>query len=165
MTGGQAGRADPHALRPEPLGRLPTNARIRTCDRCGAGQRRARRPARRVHEAATAQIRHHGAPVRPSERMGHDAPLRQPQGHGAVFAGMAGPRHVGARAVVIEIAAEGGDNAAQAHGSNPICRKLAVPSRPTTRWSCTGMSNTLAASTTLRVMAMSACDGWGSPDG
>jgi len=52
----------------------------------------------------------------------------------------------------------------EAH-SNPSALKLAVPPRPITMWSCTAMRNALAASTTSRVISMSARLGVGSPLG
>src|SRR5690606_38392255 len=48
---------------------------------------------------------------------------------------------------------------------SPSCLKLATPWRPTTRWSCTAISSARAASTTCRVIWMSARDGVGSPEG
>ena len=46
---------------------------------------------------------------------------------------MAGGRHIGAQAVLVEVSTEDRHDLAQAHRKCPRVRRLAVPSLPTTR--------------------------------
>lgn len=120
---------------PKTLRGLDAPSEVDMGDRCSAAA--AARAPLFVDEAPLCEIVQGRPPVRRAEPMGNHATVAQDQRDRPVSSAVARRRHVGAGAVLVKISAQGGNDGAQAHQNSPRDRKLAVPSRPTMRWSCT----------------------------
>lgn len=125
----------------------------------------ARQPPFPIDEPATAKVVADLDPARAAEGVDDDAPVAEKQGDGSIVRTVVRRGNIGARPILVEVAPQRPHDAAQAHFRSPSDRRLAVPSRPTTRWSWTSMPKRAAAAITRRVISMSARDGSGSPDG
>ena len=110
-----------------------------------------------------------GRPIVAGEAVDQDAVAVGPQGNRPVARPVARSGHKRAAAAVIKVAAQTAHQVGEAdratHHISPWALKLTAISPATRTWSCTAIRSARPASTSSRVMAMSAVDGVGSPPG
>ncbi len=95
--------------------------------------RDAHEPTAGIDQSATPQVIAHLPPIGRAEGVDDDPAAIEQERDRTVRLPVAGRRHIGAHARLVEISAEDRHDLAQAHRKYPRVRRLAVPSLPTIR--------------------------------